>query len=105
MYKRAEHYRTTLKVNESEEGSFIEEKVRKMLENREPITDAAVGLMYTERKDGVLPSTNIRTDRFEVALDAMTVAAKSVDAKRESRINPPKEEDKSEDGGEGTPET
>lgn len=38
--------------------------------NKEPITDSAP-LVYTERKDGVLPDYNIRTDRMEKALEAM----------------------------------
>lgn len=33
--------------------------------------DGVFPTIYTEKKDGVLPEYDIRTDRFEVALDAM----------------------------------
>lgn len=40
------------------------------------------GLMYSERKDGVLPEFDIRTDKWEVAQKASSVASKSEIAKR-----------------------
>lgn len=51
-------------------GESIEEKVRRITENNEPITDGAP-IIYTNRDDGVLPAYNIRTDRWEVAQAAM----------------------------------
>ena len=54
----------------SYEGESIEQKVRRVVENKEPITDGAP-IIYTEKKDGVLPQFNIRTDKWEIALDAM----------------------------------
>ena len=54
----------------SYEGESIEKKVRRVVENKEPITDGAP-IIYTEKKDGVLPQFNIRTDKWEIALDAM----------------------------------
>ena len=55
---------------EFQEGENIEEKVRRITENNEPITDGAP-IIYTNRDDGVLPAYNIRTDRWEVAQAAM----------------------------------
>lgn len=52
------------------EGEFIEEKVRRITENGEPIEDSAP-IIYTERKDGVNPAYDIRTDRWDIALEAM----------------------------------
>ena len=52
------------------EGESIETKVRRVVENKEPITDGAP-IVFTEKKDGVLPQFNIRTDKWEIALDAM----------------------------------
>lgn len=52
------------------EGESIERKVRRVVENKEPISDGAP-VIYTEKKDGVLPQFNIRTDKWEIALDAM----------------------------------
>lgn len=52
------------------EGESIEKKVRRVVENKEPITDGAP-IIFTEKKDGVLPQFNIRTDKWDIALDAM----------------------------------
>ena len=51
-------------------GEAIEAKVKRITENNEPITDGAP-IIYTNREDGVLPAYNIRTDRFEIAQQAM----------------------------------
>ena len=63
----------------------IEEKVNKILTQNEPIADGAQ-LNYTERKDGVKPEYDIRTDRFEHAIDAMERVTKTHLAKREERL-------------------
>ncbi|MEM1986717.1 MAG: hypothetical protein QXQ24_08275 [Nitrososphaeria archaeon] len=68
------------------EGESIETKVNRILINKEPITDGAP-LIYTKRQDGVLPGYNIRTDRFEVAIDAMDKVSKSKLSKRMEYIN------------------
>ena len=51
----------------------------------EVISDGAQ-LNYTERKDGVRAEFDIRTDRFEHAIDAMERVTKSHIAKREERL-------------------
>ena len=51
-------------------GESIENKVRRITENNEPITDGAP-IIYTNRDDGVLPAYNIRTDRWDIAQAAM----------------------------------
>lgn len=55
---------------EYQKGETIENKVRRITENNEPITDGAP-IIYTNREDGVLPAYNIRTDRWEIAQAAM----------------------------------
>lgn len=82
QYKQNER---TLTINDSYIGETIEEKVRRVTRQNEPIEDGAERI-YTERKDGVLPEYNIRTDRFELAVDAMDTIAKSKLASREERI-------------------
>ena len=52
------------------EGETIETKVNRIVNNGEPITDGAP-IIYTERKDGVLPEYDIRTDRWDITIDAM----------------------------------
>lgn len=44
--------------------------------------------IYTERKNGVEGAYNIRTDRFELATNAMDYVTRSALAKREERHNP-----------------
>lgn len=85
MYKKNKINKTKLTRNTSYKGETIEEKVSRIVNNKEPISDGAP-ITYTERKDGVLPEFNIRTDRFEVAIDAMDAVTKSHQAKREQRI-------------------
>lgn len=75
---------TTISRNTSYVAESLETKVKRILNNKEPITDGAP-IIYTERKDGVQPSYNIRTDRFEVAVEAMDKIQKSHQAKREER--------------------
>ena len=43
-------------------------------------------MLYTERKEGVRASTNIRTDRFEIAVEAADKIAKSCQARRDSNL-------------------
>lgn len=76
---------TNLRCNESYEGETIENKVRRITESNEPISDGAP-LIYQERKDGVDPACDIRTDRFEIAVEATTAIQKTKQAKREMRI-------------------
>ena len=68
------------------EGESIETKVNRILINKEPIQDGAP-LIYTKRQDGVLPGYNIRTDRFDVAIEAMDKVSKSKLTKRMEYIN------------------
>ena len=96
MYRKIKASKTDLHFNNSVEGETIEEKIRRITNNKEPITDGAP-LVYTERKDGVRPEFDIRTDRFEIAVDAMDRIAKEKIAKREERHNPLK----AVKGGEG----
>ena len=71
MYKRiVSTYTGRMKSVECFEGEQIEEKVRRIVNNNEPITDGAP-IIFTEKKDGVRPEYNVRTDRWDIALDAM----------------------------------
>lgn len=97
MYKKQALKPTTIKQNDSYIGESIEEKVKRILSNKENITDGAP-LIYTERKDGVQPSYNIRTDRFEVAVEAMEGVSKMNLAKREERAKVIEMDNKPKDG-------
>lgn len=87
MWYRTLFTKNKLKVNTSKQGETIEEKVCRITTNKEPIKDGAP-LIYTERKHGVQAGYNIRTDRFEVACEAMDKVTKSHLTKREERHKP-----------------
>ena len=65
------------------EGESIEKKVDRILENKEPISDGAP-IIYTEKKDGVLPQFDIRADKWELAQEAMDKVNKAKIAKGQS---------------------
>ena len=52
------------------EGERLELKIDRMTQNNEPIGDSAP-LIYTPRKDGVIAAYDIRTDKWDIALEAM----------------------------------
>lgn len=85
MYKQNKMKRSSLRVNETTEGESLEEKIQRIVNNKEAITDGAP-IIYTERKDGVKAAYDIRTDRWEVAVDAMDAVSKAKTAEREKRI-------------------
>ena len=85
MYTRQRQTKTVLTRNDSYRGERIEDKIKKITNNKEPIKDT-VPTVYTERKDGVIPDYDIRTDRFEAAIHGMDVVDKSHKANREQRI-------------------
>lgn len=84
MYRQTKPHRTTLSKNTSYQGETLEKKINRIVNNKEPIKDGAP-IIYTERKDGVMPQYDIRTDRFEIALDATDKIAKAHLAKRDDR--------------------
>lgn len=85
MYKKTTNFGTGFNINKSLEGERIEDKVERLVNNKEPIKDASP-IIYTEKKDGVLPAYNPRTDRFEIAVEAMDKVHKSSLAKKDGVI-------------------
>lgn len=53
-----------------QEGELLINKIEKIMLNQERIEET-VPYIYTERNEGVKPEFNIRTDRFDIAIDAM----------------------------------
>lgn len=100
MYKRNPVERTTLTVNTSYEGETIEMKIERIVNNKEPIKDGAP-LIYTDRKDGVNPDHDIRTDRFEHAIEAMDKVSKAKIAKRETTLGEKAKEGMKKEGDGG----
>jgi len=88
-----------IELNDSIEGETIEQKVMRITENNEPITDGAP-IIFTARKDGVLPAYDVRTDRFEIAIDGMDYVAKSNLARRKDYLNALENDAENGDSGE-----
>jgi len=84
MYTTPRHAQSRMNINKSTKGETIEQKIERIVNNKEPIKDGAP-LLYTERGEGIKASTNIRTDRFEIAVEASDKIAKSYKARREER--------------------
>jgi len=84
MYKASNYSHTGFKVNQSTQGQTLEEKIDRITTNNEPIKDGAP-LIFTEKSEGVKAGYNIRTDRFEIAVDAMDKMLKSSIAKSEHK--------------------
>lgn len=70
-------YKSSLQT-ELTEGERLECKIERMTENNEPIGETAP-LIYTPRKDGVIAAYDIRTDKWDIALDAMSKVNKTRD--------------------------
>ncbi|AXH76170.1 MAG: hypothetical protein [Microviridae sp.] len=84
MYKTPIMHGTTIKVENKTAGESIEEKVIRLLDNKEPIKDG-VPIIFTDRAEGVGAGYNIRTDRWEIAVDAMERLEKTKTAKRDDK--------------------
>jgi hypothetical protein len=99
MYRYKKAKQSLVKRSETTEGETIENKVERMVHNKEPIKDGAIP-QYSERKDGVMAGWNIRTDKWEVATDAVGAINKSREAKSQAKMHIVKNEEAEEkDGG------
>lgn len=75
--------KTSINLNQSVEGEKIETKIERIIVNKEPIDEEAP-LIWQERSSGIDPACDIRTDRFDIAIDAMEAVNKSKIAQREN---------------------
>lgn len=91
MYNQNKYHRTSLKVNTSVQGETIEEKIERIVNNNEPITEGA-GLIYQTRDEGVKPEHDPRTDRFEIAADLADRGAKNKILSRQTGQQPKEKE-------------
>nr|DAR14716.1 MAG TPA: hypothetical protein [Microviridae sp.] len=93
---RVEHTGLLTSV-ETFEGEYLEQKIERIMQNGEPITDGAP-IIFTEKKDGVLPAYNIRTERFEIAIEAMDKVQAIKAAKKDIAVDVADVPDKLEGG-------
>lgn len=70
MKFRSTKTQSELKGVKAFEVESMTQKLRKITETDQPIKEE-MPTIYTEKKDGVMPAYDIRTDRFEVARIAM----------------------------------
>lgn len=84
MYRGTIKSKTSIRKNDAIEAQRLEDKIADLVNGNGSIEETAP-LIYTEKKDGVSPSYNIRTDRFEVALDAKDAIQRMSRAKREEK--------------------
>lgn len=95
MIKTKVSNRGKIKCNNSYVADSIEVKIKKVVTTNEPIDDSAP-IVHTERKDGVRAEYDVRTDRFEIAQEAMGAVAKSHLTKREARHKIPEQTEEQE---------
>lgn len=102
MHPTYELPKTSINVNQAvvDEGETIEDKVTRFLTTKQPIKDTAA-IIHTMRSEGVKPEFDIRTDRFDLAVEAMDYVSASNTAKRENKLKAVKDdnEEQKTDGG------
>lgn len=107
MYKQNKMQKSTIVVNEAVEGESIEMKMQRIVSNKEPIS-GDVTLNYTERREGVLPGYDPRTDKWDEAIEAQDKRAALKLEQRKERLEKlkekenPKEKDDTKIENEGT---
>lgn len=89
-YKEKHKYtprRSTMTSVETVEGETIEQKVFRLVQNKEPIKDGAPEI-FTEKALGVQSAYNIRTDRWELATEAMDkiIASKTAETTTNPKV-------------------
>lgn len=77
---------------DTDKGYTIEEMVNRLMDENTPIEETAP-IIYTNRKDGVLPEYDIRTDRWDLAQKAMNKVAQDITAKRVKKLYPEKQDE------------
>lgn len=101
MRRRIISYKGIFHRNKTYEGKSIEQQIAERMEG-ENIELGGKALLYTERKDGVLPETNIRSDRMDLAMMALDTVTRTHRAKRDGVGKKP---DATETGSKATEST
>lgn len=71
-----------IRKNETYEAKSIETMLAERMEGQD-IEMGGKALLYTEKKDGVIPETNIRSDRWDLAMMALDSVERSRIARRD----------------------
>lgn len=84
QYAKCGKVKSQIKRECVQEGESLEEMIRRCVESNEPI-EATAPMIYTEEADGVQPQFDPRSDRFDIALDAIDKYQKSATASSENK--------------------
>ena len=57
-------------IEMTENGETLIKKIQRILDENEPLTDGAP-MIYTPKQAGVRDDCNVRTDKWQLAMDAM----------------------------------
>lgn len=98
MYNKTTRPKTSILSNVPRAGETIEQKLERITNNREPITDGAP-LVYTDYKDGVRNEYNVRADKWDIAMQEQDKGAKNAKTKVKDALAP--KEDSPETGVKG----
>lgn len=103
MYRKTKNYgKTSIKRNEGYEGETIEERVERIINNKEGVEDQAPKI-YTDRAEGVIPQYDVRNDPWDRAIEAKeTIDTKAYDD-RKKRIEEYHEKRKPKEDGKTEP--
>lgn len=71
LYVNQKRKSMSIKGNDSFEGISIEKEMAQLKATGNTPKQNLTQIFYTQKKDGALPSTNIRTDKWEIAQKAM----------------------------------
>lgn len=71
IYKKPKYITNNLKGSKPFEGMSIEREIEQWQINGVPIQRSITNMYYTPRKYGVVEETDIRTDKWQLAQNAM----------------------------------
>lgn len=92
-------------IQEINEGETLIKKIQRILDENEPLTDGAP-MIYTPKEAGVRADCNIRSDKWEIAMNAMDKVNnyKLSQYLKKGEAEAPNVGDKKAESGEGTGE-
>lgn len=99
MYRKNNTRKSSFDVNGSVEGEYLFQSLKRKLDNSEKIS-SEVTLIYTDKKDGVLAGYNIRTDKWEIALDGIDKIQRSREARGDANLNKAENNEEENDNNE-----
>ena len=77
-----QHPKSKIQINNLYEAEPLEVKLRRKMKGGKVDEEEGEGktwaIVYTEKKDGIKPEYDIRTDRFEIAREAMETLEKGI---------------------------